>query len=533
MRVSCRAAHLMVALVVMLLLAACQVDADVTVRMGEDGSGTVTVAVTLDPEAAARVPDLAEQLEVADMTEAGWEVSGPETVSGGGVRLVASKAFTSPDEAVQVLGELTGDTGILSEIDFEMDRSFGRTDFRFSARSDLTAGVSALSDAGLVEALGGDGLGGQLEIIEAETGAPADDQVALAVEVALPGAAGTWTLTPGDEPAALELEHTEVRPLPWALAGLAVIAGLSGVGLVVIRLVARRKGRGVEERDAGAGAGEPGEDAGEVVAPPGAVTVDAVSWGAGTPSGSETLASDGEGVQEPARRRLELVVLDADGVMLATGEDVPSLICEVVAARGRPVERSLVVPLWERAAEGRMAVGELWSALGLTADPGDLSDDLLARHRLRPGLREFLDDMLARGLPVAVVADDVAEWSRRLRANHRLDHLTRAWIVSGDVGERLPGGAVLGRVLQATGVDARNALFISHRRARLDAARSFGFAGVLFALDPVDSPGDERGEPGGAAGGSDGGADGGPEAGAESGVDYPVIRSFAEVRSSS
>src|SRR4029450_9346843 len=65
------------------LTAACQVDADVLVQMRDDGSGAVTVTVTLDPEAAARIPDLTDQLQVDDLEAVGWRVDGPSTVEGG------------------------------------------------------------------------------------------------------------------------------------------------------------------------------------------------------------------------------------------------------------------------------------------------------------------------------------------------------------------------------------------------------------------------------------------------------------------
>ena len=54
------AARPLVALLAVVLLAACQVRTEVAVDVGEDGSGTVTVSVGLDPDAASRVPGLAE-----------------------------------------------------------------------------------------------------------------------------------------------------------------------------------------------------------------------------------------------------------------------------------------------------------------------------------------------------------------------------------------------------------------------------------------------------------------------------------------
>jgi FMN phosphatase YigB (HAD superfamily) len=190
-------------------------------------------------------------------------------------------------------------------------------------------------------------------------------------------------------------------------------------------------------------------------------------------------------VSRPPPRKLQLVVLDVNGLLFEGGERSADLLADFAQAKGSPRRRDEIAATYELASEGRLTVGELWTSLGLTGDPGHLSDDFLTVFRLRAGAREFLERMLARDLPVAGVANDVAEWSRRLRATHKLEHLTRAWIVSGDVGERLPGGAVLGRVIQATGIEARNALLLSDRLDYLDIARSFGFAGVWFVPESI------------------------------------------------
>ncbi len=195
------------------------------------------------------------------------------------------------------------------------------------------------------------------------------------------------------------------------------------------------------------------------------------------------------------------MVLDAMGVVLATGRETGRLLVEFVAEKGSTASAEEVERHYQQAAEGRMTVGELWESLGVHGDPGDLSDEFLALHRLVPGVREFLERMRAHDLPVACVADDVAEWSRKLRSTHKLDGLTVLWLVSGDVGERLPGGALCSRVIQASGIEARDSFFISDSVENLEVARSFGFAVAWFR----------------------------PEGETAAGAGYPVIESFAEL----
>jgi FMN phosphatase YigB (HAD superfamily) len=499
-----RAARLLVLVLLALLVSACQVDAHVVVQMADDGSGAVSVVVNLDPEAAARVPDLAEQLQVDDLVAAGWEIDGPSTVEGGSVQLSASKPFATPEQGEQVLAELAGPDGVLQEIDLGRTHEFGRTTYSFEAAVDPSRGVASLADPALVELVGGEGFGGQLEQIAADTGASADEQVSLELEVLLPGASDAWAIEPGSDPQVLAVEHTELRPVPLALAAAAAVLALVGILLLLGRLVGvlRRRGRSSEVDD------EPEDDEPAV---PGRVVADEIAWGSIDGPGPDdvevppppAVPSD---LEPEGARRLQLVVLDVMGVVFPTGAATAELLATFVARRGSTVAPEAVASTYELAVEGRLTVGEVWASLGLTDDPGDLSDEFLALHRLRPGVREFLERMTARDLPVAGVANDVAEWSRKLRATHKLDHLTRAWLVSGDVGERLPGGAVLGRVIQVTGIEPRNALFISERVDYLDAARSYGFAGALYV--PEDTEWDE--------------AD-------LAGVAYPIVRSFTDL----
>lgn len=477
-------------LVLVVLAAACQVDADVVVQMDDDGSGTVTVMVTLDPEAAARIPDLADQLQVDDLEAVGWRVDGPSTVEGGALQITATRAFETPGQGAQVLTELTGPEGILQDVELTRSREFARTTFAFRADADATEGVASLADEALAGVLGGDGFGGQLEQIEADTGKPADEQVDLTLQVQLPGAGETWAIESGAPAEELAVDHRELRPAPLALVGGALICALVGFGLLIGRTIGAVRRRG-KARAVAAPPPRPDD------VPEGAVRADAIPWAGSSPADADRAAvavatatrtdaepvdeiDDIEEVEEATGRKLALVVLDVTGIVLTTGRETVDLLTTFARQRGGSLDRAAVEPSWELAAEGRLTVGELWASLGLTDDPGDLSDEFLALHRVRPGVRELLERLQRRELPVAGVADDIAEWSRKLRTTHKLDHLTRAWIVSGDVGERLPGGAVLGRVIQVTGTEARNALLISDRVGHLDAARSFGFAGALY-----------------------------------------------------
>ena len=85
----------LLALLAVVLLSACQIRTEVALDVAEDGSGTVTVSVGLDPDAASRVPGLEEELRIDDLEATGWTVTGPAVEADGFTWVRATKAFAS------------------------------------------------------------------------------------------------------------------------------------------------------------------------------------------------------------------------------------------------------------------------------------------------------------------------------------------------------------------------------------------------------------------------------------------------------
>ena len=225
----------------------CEVRTDVTVTMEDDGSGEVEVAVGLDPEAVARVPDLdrdgsatSEDLvalvRVEDLTAAGWtvgEVSEPD--DDGFVWLAATKPFGTPEEAQEVLAELTGPDGGLEDLEVTRDSSYGVTRYGFSGEADLSAGLEAFGDEGMATALDGEPLGQDAAAIEQRLGAPLADMVKLSIAVALPGGvADEWSPELGGESVEMSAKST-VYDRPVLALTVVALGSLIALAIVLFR----------------------------------------------------------------------------------------------------------------------------------------------------------------------------------------------------------------------------------------------------------------------------------------------------------
>lgn len=236
-----RIAPLLLLLPLLVLLAACQMQVAVDVTVEEDGSGLVSVGVGLDDDALARAGNLDEQLRVDDLRAAGWYVA-PPAREGDVTWVRASKAFSTPEQAASVLGEITGPDGALR--DFEVGREEGTfgTTYTVDGIVDLTAGPATFSDAELAAALEGEPFGGLIQAIEAEEGRPISEMVTFRVTTDLPGAAApqVYEASFADaEPTVVDSSSTQSSA--WATAWIWILAVLVGaIVLVVLRQGFRR-----------------------------------------------------------------------------------------------------------------------------------------------------------------------------------------------------------------------------------------------------------------------------------------------------
>jgi hypothetical protein len=240
---------LALSLLVSLVATGCEIDVGVGVDVAEDGSGDVDVAVTLDPDAAARVTDLAGQLRVDDLVDAGWVVDGPSPEPDGSVVVTATKPFADLHRAVDVLEEISGVDGPFRSFELRREQSFLTTTYHFSGEVDLTAGVEGFSDEGLRRRLEGSGFGLGTAEVEQLTGAPVGETFHFEVRTRLPGAlvdgpptasdaeAAVWTPKVGERTtlaATSRLVHT--ARLVWLLA-----AAAAAVALLAVVLARRRR----------------------------------------------------------------------------------------------------------------------------------------------------------------------------------------------------------------------------------------------------------------------------------------------------
>ena len=440
-------------LVACLVLVGCQVDATVEVDVADDGSGVVGVTVVADADAAARGSLTADGLRTDDLTAAGWTVAPAVTADDGSVRFHAEKPFAAAEDLPAVLAEVSS---AFSQFRLERDRSFGELTWTMRGEVDLSAGAAALGDEQLAALLGGQPLGRDVSALEQEIGSSLADATSLTFVVEMPGGNHEeWTFALGQEPTEVEAEGKVTNDRARLFAVAAIVAGGLLLLWALIALLRVRRRRRRTRRD-----------------------------GESRRRATKSAAPNVVGV-EATPKRLQLVVVRAEGVLWEPSDVSERWLADLVAMQGSRASSEQLRAVVHEAKLGRARSADVWRSLGAAGDPAELDAAYAARFNLDPAVVDLVTALARRGVGVACISDDVAEWSTLLRRRFGLERFIRPWILSSAVGARSPAPALIEAVARETGVAPPNCLLVDVDVATLDAARQLGMSTALLGSDPA------------------------------------------------
>jgi putative hydrolase of the HAD superfamily len=475
------------------LLSACRVDTTVDIGVAADGTGQVRVSAGFDDEAMARVGDL----RLDDARAAGWAVTGPqkepERDTTGRTWIHASKNFRTPDELSAIMREINGPNGMFRDFQLQRTTGFGKVTYTVTGTIDPSKGLEAFSDPEVAQLLGGNAFG-------RPTAELANDakNLSMVFGIVLPddlegaadrseGRRGEWDVVLGDAPTTIAVRSTDSRGAARLWTAGAALLAIGAVACAVFAIVSRSRTR--------RRGGRPRRDrvpAGVIAAPP-VVRSPVASPAPAPPRNVAPLpaprvepSAPAERAAAPSRKRIQVVVLDAMGVLYREADDVESILIPFVREHGGVDDPLAIRGRYGDASLGRHTTRELWSLLGVAGDAAQLDRDYVERFELSAGVHEFLDAMDQRDIAVAGLTNDVAEWSTLARARFGLDRRIDPWIVSGEVGARKPDDPIFVALAQALGVPLRACLLVDDRADNLAAGKAHGMATVQFAPEPIE-----------------------------------------------
>ena len=184
------------------------------------------------------------------------------------------------------------------------------------------------------------------------------------------------------------------------------------------------------------------------------------------------------------------VVLDAMGVVFEVGDDVGDLLVPYVQRRNADAPVETIERLYRAASLGEIPSREFWAGVGLGRAYPDVERDYLDTClTLDPDFLQVASE-LAPSYSLAMLSNDVAEWSAHLRARFSLDEAFAQVVISGEVGVRKPDARIYEILLRETGAPATDCLFVDDRPANLRPAADAGMKTILFDRDGACSRND-------------------------------------------
>ncbi len=171
------------------------------------------------------------------------------------------------------------------------------------------------------------------------------------------------------------------------------------------------------------------------------------------------------------------VVLDAMGVVYTVGDDTNDLLVPFIRERNPAITREAINEVYLRASLGEISSRRFWDEVGLGEEYPDIEslylDEVVVDPEFRPVAMR-----LARQFRLGLLSNDVAEWSRYLRARRGLGF--DAVTISGDVHCRKPSPEIYRHFLRASGARPRECVFVDDRVKNLVAAAAHGFHTIRF-----------------------------------------------------
>jgi hypothetical protein len=146
-----RVAALAVAVV---CLSACRVDTKVALKVNPNGSGNVTVTATVDSDIVAKQPNIKADLRTADLTKAGWVITGPTSTKDGGLTVSATHKFRNPTEATHLLSTIDGSRGPLVNVQLQRTGKDSNSTWNLTGTLEVNGGLAAFADDNTLTVLG-------------------------------------------------------------------------------------------------------------------------------------------------------------------------------------------------------------------------------------------------------------------------------------------------------------------------------------------------------------------------------------------
>ncbi|OUV78671.1 MAG: hypothetical protein CBC90_00995 [Acidimicrobiaceae bacterium TMED130] len=456
---------------VLLLVTGCTIQLRVKIDVAEDGSGQISAGVGLDQEARNQpvFQNIEEILQTNDLPGSGWIFENTGLGPDGREWFEAKKPFANPEDLQLLLNELTsspkafGDWEIISQVTKK------NRDYAISGVVDLTDGFELFTDEALDGLLEEPPLGIPIATLEESLGSPIEDAVTLQVVINLPDQNNEEIINiPLGEQRVIEVtgnsEHRVAQILDWVVLAVIALLGLS----VILALLNWYLDKRYEEKQLQR---RPSPIAQQI-------------------PGKENLSPQ---QSQNNAEKLQLLVIDPYGIIFKQETNPVDHLYTFIKAKNGNIDQDELEDIYQEGTMGRLSTTDLWKSAGLEENVDNLNREYVKSFEFRNGGKDLLRNLHKRGIAVAVVTNDFAEWSNQIREIYGLQGI-KPWIVSSDYGVRKPDSAILETLNRYSGVAYQSCLVLDTATNFLDTAQILGMK-TVYLNSNNEIPDNDRNHP--------------------------------------
>ncbi|MDP4119726.1 MAG: HAD family phosphatase [Bacillota bacterium] len=137
-----------------------------------------------------------------------------------------------------------------------------------------------------------------------------------------------------------------------------------------------------------------------------------------------------------------------------------------------------VYKYWIKAGTGEMTALDFWRNLGFK-NPEEAEKIYLETIEIDEDFYKVADKLKSH-YNLALLSNDVAEWSSFIRKKYNLNQYFDISIVSGEVHLRKPNPEIFSLLLQKLNKQPNDCIYIDDRRTNLEIAHKMGLNTILF-----------------------------------------------------
>lgn len=177
----------------------------------------------------------------------------------------------------------------------------------------------------------------------------------------------------------------------------------------------------------------------------------------------------------------KVIIFDVMGVVFTVSDDVSDLLIPYILSLRPHTQKDGIKRLYLEASLGKLSALEFWTQLGFSereieSVQKNYLDNCLT---LDGGFIECVKELKEK-YSIALLSNDIAEWSAYLRKCHGIDEYIDYAFISSDLALRKPDPEIYKQALGRMNVRPSECVFIDDSPERVDAAADLGIASILF-----------------------------------------------------